>query len=159
MKRAATDFFALASAKAPRAGAAWRVVREGAGVYMLRADPAVAPSPKVAAFDMARRRCFAVSHHAASLARLRPEALRPPRRRAQDGTLVVTKSGGSFARDAGDWKMLHASCVDAIRLLHAAGYRIVVFRRAGAGQPCAACAAGRGCAWLRSAKAHKALPP
>ena len=42
---------------------------------------------------------------------------------------MVTKSGGKFARDGGDWKLLHASCVAALRALHAGGYRIVIFRR------------------------------
>ena len=79
--------------------------------------------------------------------------------RAQDGTLVVTKSGGSFARDAGDWKMLHGSCVDAIRLLHSAGYRIVIFRRVMTWHAVACVRGMRGCAWLVSAKAQSALPP
>jgi hypothetical protein len=42
---------------------------------------------------------------------------------------VVTKSGSKFASSAGDWKLLHKECGDALRTLHAAGYRIVVFRR------------------------------
>ena len=159
MKRAAADFFAPASAKAPRAGASWRVVREGAGVYLLRADADVTPSPKVAAFDMARP-LASYAAHAASRRALRrgahAAALRP---RAQDGTLVVTRSGGSFARDAGDWKVLHPPCVDALRLLHSAGYRIVVFRRAAPRHARAACAARRGCARLRSETARLALPP
>jgi hypothetical protein len=79
--------------------------------------------------------------------------------RAQDGTLVVTRSGGSFARDAADWKVLHAESVDAIRLLHSAGYRIVVFRRAFQRLACVACAARLGCARLRSWAARRALPP
>jgi len=80
MKRAAADFFAPASAKAPRAGASWRVVREGAGVYLLRADPQAAPSPKVAAFDMARRRCAALLRAAA----LTPHAPRAGRHAGGD---------------------------------------------------------------------------
>jgi hypothetical protein len=60
MKRAGADFFSPASAKAPCTG--WRVVKEGASVYMLRTDTASAPSAKIAAFDMAR--CALVSRAA-----------------------------------------------------------------------------------------------
>jgi DNA 3'-phosphatase len=48
----------------------------------------------------------------------------------QDGTLVATKGGGSFAANANDWRLLHGRAAAALRELHDAGYRIVVFRRA-----------------------------
>lgn len=49
---------------------------------------------------------------------------------AQDGTLVVTRAGSGFAKDPTDYRFLHGETVAALRTLHAAGYRIVVFRRA-----------------------------
>eukprot|EP00959_Pyramimonas_sp_CCMP1952_P452323 9466374-Pyramimonas_sp.AAC.1 len=44
-----------------------------------------------------------------------------------DGTLVNTKSGGSFARHADDWKLFNEHVKSKLKQLHEDGYRLVIF--------------------------------
>mmetsp|Transcript_13516 Transcript_13516/g.49174 ORF Transcript_13516/g.49174 Transcript_13516/m.49174 type:complete len:277 (-) Transcript_13516:2030-2860(-) len=48
-----------------------------------------------------------------------------------DGTLVDTKSGGRFARDADDWKFFNDRVVPTVQKLNDSGYHICIFSNQG----------------------------
>ncbi len=82
------------------------------------------PAAKIAGFDLVRsprsetlnRRCSVCpSRHALSFLE-------------QDGTLVYTKSGGPFAKNADDWKFFSKKVPEVLKKFHNDGYRIVIFR-------------------------------
>lgn len=56
----------------------------------------------------------------------------PCRVALQDGTLVNTRSGLDFPKDAADWKFFNKTVADVLRKFHAEGYKLVVFSNQGA---------------------------
>lgn len=44
-----------------------------------------------------------------------------------DGTIIVTKSGAIFPRNAADWKFFHDCVPEVLRKYEKDGYRIVIF--------------------------------